>query len=117
MKTVLWQKCGAGWCGLQSVDLTNVVPVIGVYLIWKSTAPGQTVRVGQGNIVARIVAHRNDSQVLAHKPPEGQLAISWAAVEPDELDGVERYLAEKLTPLVKTPLPNAEPIPINLPGS
>ena len=25
MKTVLWQKCGAGWCGLQSVDLTNVM--------------------------------------------------------------------------------------------
>jgi hypothetical protein len=116
MANVVWQKCGIGWCDLLRIDLAGVVPVSGVYLIWKSTPPGQTVRVGQGDIVKMIQMHRNDPAVLAHLPAGGQLAVSWAAVPAADLNGVERYLAETLTPLVKTPFANVPPIPVNLPA-
>lgn len=58
--------------------------------------------------------------MLAYSP-EG-LFVTWARIHPSERDGVERYLAETLRPLVGTRHPNAAPIyvveppiPVNLP--
>ncbi len=62
---VEWVKCeGGGWCSLIDVNLdhTHVDGLEGVYVIWLDD-DGSTVRVGQGNIRERLLAHRNDPDI------------------------------------------------------
>lgn len=114
MLTVSWIKCGTGsWCALETVNL-SAVKTAGIYVIWHSGQPPWTVRVGQGDIVDRLTAHRSDQQVLAYRN-YGGLWVTWAAVPAQSLDGVERYLADQLRPLVGDRFPNVVSIPVNLP--
>lgn len=101
------------WLLLESANLIGVT-TSGVYVIWHGGQNPRTVRVGQGDIADRITAHRTDQQILAYRS-YGTLAVTWAAVSYWEMDGVERYLADQLRPLVGDRFPSVAPIPVNLP--
>jgi hypothetical protein len=81
----------------------------GVYIIWQGNGP--VVRVGQGIIRDRFTTHRNDKAITVYSP----LYVTWAPVEALYRDGVERYLANILRPIVGYVFPNVIPTPVSLP--
>lgn len=114
---VTWIKCKPNsWCSLENLNLDSLGEVAGVYIIWHEGNPGRVVRIGQGNpIKNRLSAHRNDPQILSYKR-YGTLRVTWAEISSSwQRDGVERYLAETLHPLVGDAFPNVVPIAVNAP--
>jgi len=45
----------------------------------------------------------------------GTLRVTWAAVQSDQMEGVERYLVEHWKPLVEDRPPKVVPIAVNSP--
>lgn len=114
---VQWNKCkGDMWCELNRVNLQHehFTGMCGVYVIWYGGKSPKYVRVGKGNINERLATHRKDLDIQAYASQT--LFVTWASVTAMNHEGVEAYLADKLNPLVSERFPNAEPIPINLPG-
>lgn len=101
-----------GWHALKSVDLENA-KIYGVYVIWHEGDPGRVVSVGQGNIRDRLKFQRRNPEVQKFAK-YGELRVMWAAVPGHQVDGVERYLAERLRPLIGDVRPDATPIAVNL---
>jgi spore maturation protein SpmA len=85
----------------------------GVYIIWHGGSSARTVRIGQGDIADRLSAHRKDPEILAHSSLG--LFATWAAVGRADRDGVEKYLADTLKPIVAERFPEVPSIPVNLP--
>ena len=113
MLQLSWIKCnGNNWCSLTNVDLSGVTAQ-GVYVIWHADNPGRVVRVGQGDIAARLSAHRNDPAIT--KYASNGLFVTWASVAMAQRDGVERHLADKWRPLVGDAFPDVVPIAVNSP--
>ena len=98
---------------LHGVNLTPVT-TFGVYVIWHGGAVPRVVRVGQGVVADRLTSHRKDAAVLSYEQ-SGILYVTWAAVPARLVDGVERYLAERLRPLVGDRFPQVAPVPVNSP--
>ena len=116
MLNLTWIKARAGnWLAFETFDLATCVTDPGVYVIWHDGQPSWTVRLGQGDVADRIGAHRRDPRVLAYRSYGAGLFVTWASVQAPYLDGVERYLADQLRPLVGDAFPNAKPIPVNMP--
>ena len=110
---VSWLKCqGDNWCSFQGLNLTSV-DTAGVYVIWKSGEDNAIVYVGQGIIADRIADHRRDSKITRH----GDQLVTWATVSQQYRDGIERFLADKYSPLEGDHHPDATPIAVNLPSS
>ena len=86
----------------------------GVYIIWHGGQTPRVVYVGQGIICDRLTSHRSDQRIIKYKA-SGTLFVTWAAALTTEQDGIERYLADRLSPLVGDRHPDAKPIPVNLP--
>jgi hypothetical protein len=109
---VTWVKSEADtWLKLTTFDLSSIGTKRGVYMIWHTGKPGRVVRVGQGDIAARLTEHREDPAILAYD----NLRVTWATVSAAQLDGVERYLADHWKPLIGDRFPNVVPIPVNSP--
>ena len=111
---VYWQKCGGSYCLLETLDLTGVGRVEGVYIIWQ--LPSRvTVYVGEGQVADRFRSHRIDPRILGNRG-DGNLRVTWAAVH-HELTrfGVERYLIETFKPLVSKAHKDVTAIPVNYP--
>ena len=109
-----WVKCqNDNWCPFTTVELGNVTAK-GVYVIWKPGNPGRVIRVGQGDIAARLKTHRSDSEISKHGH---DLLVTWASVAAQYRDGVERFLAERYSPVVGEAFPNVAQIVVNLPGA
>ena len=94
----------------------------GVYIVRQTAGP--TVIVGQGEIQDRLTALRNDGRILCYGSPGSPLLATWAIVQgmiqtrmlySAQLDGIERYLAETLKPLVDKSYPDVAPVPVPLP--
>ena len=114
MLNLNWVKSTSGnWLQFQNVNLDNVSSD-GVYIIWHSGNPGKVVYVGQGDIAARIRAHRNRPDINGHSK-SGTLHVTWATVSAAQQDSVERFLADKWNPLVGDAHPDAAPIAVNSP--
>jgi hypothetical protein len=116
MLTLDWGKYTSGeWCELTGLDLaqSHFDDLEGVYVIWHAGLQPKWVRVGQGNIRDRLGKHREDRDILAYKGLG--LFVTWAPVAVDFRNGVERFLGEKLNPLVGSRFPEAYPIPVNIP--
>lgn len=121
MLNVHWFKCKSGdWCELKAVNLDTVTEE-GVYVIGYKTASGSvgTVYVGQGDVDKRLADHRSGTNktskdILAYAT-RGTLVTTWAEVSILNRDGVEKYLANELKPLVGHSYPNAIPIAVNKP--
>lgn len=116
MISVTWMKCGSDghWCDLELLDLKSISAKTGAYVIWHEGNPARVVRIGQGDIAGRLGAHRQDPAILAYKK-YGRLRVTWAAVPPHQLDGVERYLANTWPPLLGDAFPVAAPLAVNSP--
>lgn len=110
-----WIKCANGnaWCPFQTVKLDEV-NTFGVYIIWHTGNPSRVVRLGQGNVADRIIAHRDDPKITQYES-HGTMRVTWAAVAPSQVDGVERYLADQWSPLVGDAFPDVHPIAVNSP--
>ena len=85
----------------------------GVYVIWHGGSNPSTVYVGQGFIRDRLKAHRNKPEIQQYQSIN--LYVTWAAAPDNQLDGIERYLADSLQPKEGSSHPNATPIPVNSP--
>jgi hypothetical protein len=108
-----WIKCGtADWCPFETVNLAGL-NAYGVYVIWHAGVQPWTVRVGQGSIAERLIAHRADALITAHRGHG--LYVTWASVPAAHVNGVENYLANQLQPKVGERFPNVVPISVNLP--
>lgn len=107
-----WGRCQSGLCNFQLLNLTDPYfeGLKGVYIIWRSVDK-RVVRVGQGIIKDRLRFHRSDPAILKHQPDK----VTWAYVPQEKRNGVERYLAETLSPLVGDVFPNVYPIQVNIP--
>lgn len=113
MPTVSWVKSTTGeWLDLERVNLTSVTAT-GVYIIWHGGSNPRVVYVGQGDVADRLSSHRGDRRILAYK--NQGLYVTWAAVDRQSLDGVERYLADKWNPLVGDAHPNVIALAVNSP--
>lgn len=101
-----------------SKPITSQIPVglEGVYIIIRTPPFGsnRVVRVGQGQIANRLAAHARDPDVLRYGSEETLFAW-FASVSRGQRDGVERYLADVLSPLVGEAFPKVLPIAVNLP--
>jgi hypothetical protein len=97
----------------------------GVYVIYRPgtlglalgmmPAPPVTIRVGSGEIGARLCAHRLDKKIVGHQFPNAALYAAWAEVSANVIYNVERYLADVLRPLVGDAFPDVEALPVTLP--
>ncbi|WP_320019181.1 hypothetical protein [Labilibaculum manganireducens] len=107
-----WGKCNPNnsWCGLLNLNLDHEVfsELKGVYIIWSGD---KTVRIGSGIIQNRLKEHRENPEILAYN----NLMVTWAQVNGNQMEGVEKYLADTLNPLVGERFPDRTPIEVNLP--
>ena len=107
-----WQKCqGDVWGPLLNLDLSHphFNNMEGVYIIWQANGP--VIRVGQGIIQDRLYEHRNNTDITEYS----SLHVTWAPVGSLHRDGVERYLANILKPIVGDAFPNVAPTQVSLP--
>lgn len=106
----------ASWCALLRVDTSSISASQGVYVIWHGGTEADTILVGQAffeTIGEAIERHRTDDRILAYR--ERGLYVTWAEVkDADDLDGLEKYLSERLEPLLARSSA-ADPVPANLP--
>lgn len=109
---LFWKRCGDDrhYCDLLTLKLENISDA-GVYVIWHEGNPSRVVRVGQGDVAARLATHRRDTEIVNY----GKLRVTWAVVPASHRDGVERYLADTWHPLVGDAFPVATPIAVNSP--
>lgn len=112
-----WNKCHGGtWCRLEALDLNDPYfdTMAGVYVIWYRAPLGPVVvDVGQGYIRDRLQAHRTAPSLWPYW--RFGLYVTWASVPPRHRDGAERYLADRLRPLIGRRYPDVRPIPVTLP--
>jgi len=114
MLQVTWIKdTQDNWLGFETFIITGVT-ANGVYMIWHGGQTPRVVRLGQGDIKSRLIAHRGDSQITQYGT-SGVLMVTWASVPAAQQDGVERYLANRWPPLVGDAFPDAQPIAVNSP--
>ncbi|HET9341383.1 MAG TPA: hypothetical protein VFO25_00540 [Candidatus Eremiobacteraceae bacterium] len=112
--SVTWHKCGDDhhWCSFENLTLDKMTDK-GVYVIWHQGNPGKVVYVGQGDVADRITAHRSDKRIT--KYADRVLRVTWAELSVFQWDGVERYLADRYSPLVGDAHPDCGPIEVNGP--
>lgn len=114
MTRINWTKCGGGvWCSLARLKL-ETVHCHGVYVIWHGGQSPHVVYVGQGDVAKRLADHRDDRKITRHSS-KGDLFVTWAAVQIADRDGIERYLADKYSPLEGESHPAAVPVAVNSP--
>ena len=111
---LVWHKCeNDRWCRLADLDLLRI-SAFGVYVLWHAGYPGRVVKVGYGDIAARLEADRHNDTVQ-HYGRSGPLFVTWAAADPSSVEGVTRHLADTLRPLISAGLSHVAPIPLNSP--
>ena len=95
----------------QGMDLdSNYVRVEGIYAMGER-GKIRTILVGQGNIREKLLRPGLPGSIRLV-----DVLVSWVVVpNPRTRDGIERYLNEVLNPLVKTELPDCQPIGVNWP--
>lgn len=109
---VVWMKYQSGeWCRLTSLNLNDdhFNDLRGVYIIWSGT---KVVRLGSGIIKDRLEYHRNNKEILAYP----NLLVTWAKVNANQMEGVEKFLADTFNPAIGERFPDRTPIVVNLPS-
>lgn len=116
MLSVTWLKSTSNtWLPLPfNFASVSPSPTLGCYIIWHGGSTPRVVRVGQGDVADRLSAHSRD-QTITRYAQLGGLYTTWAAVPIVYRDGVERFLAGRLSPLVGDRYPVVIPVPVNLP--
>ena len=95
----------------------------GVYIIYQPTnvtgrwtASPRTIYVGQGVVADRLATHRRNLTIASYDQKE-TVMVAFAPVNVLIRDGVERFLSDRLRPLLGDAHPTASPVPVNLPAS
>ena len=116
MPDLNWQLCqGNVWCALTRVDLSRVTEE-GVYIIgFVDGYYVDSVYVGQGNVRDRLTVHKGERDITQYGLGGGSLLVTWASVHANRRNGIERFLADMLQPLVGSHHPIEEPILVNIP--
>ena len=122
MTNVVWYKTNDlqnPWINLLSLDLGSdyFSNLEGVYVIWKhSNEYPNTVRVGQGIIRDRLQEHKDNSEIT-QKAINNRLLVTWASVGSGNIrNGIEKYLADSLNPIVGERFPDIVSEVVNLPA-
>jgi hypothetical protein len=109
-----WVKCaGAEWCLLDEVDVATIDDH-GVFIVWR---PGDVacapvvLYVGGGPLRQKIEGCRG-APIM--RGAQG-LRVTWARVDPRDVDAVGAYLYRQLRPLWGEVVRAAAPRPVNLP--
>jgi hypothetical protein len=109
---VNWGVCNEDnhWCYFETLDLSKDLfnDFKGVYIIWSDRV---TVRLGSGIIKDRVAAHRGNDKITVYP----NLKVTWAKVHANQMEGVEKFLAETLAPKIGDRFPDRIPIEIDLP--
>lgn len=107
-----------GWFNLVDFDFSKNYfdDKQGVYVIWRrSNQHPNTVRLGQGILRDRLGQHQNDREILDYQI-NNELLFTWALVGPGvDRDRIEKYLSDRLEPLVGDRFPDRVPLEVNLP--
>ena len=111
--SVKWAKYRKqGWCKLNTLNL-ELVRSNGIFIIWKPQDRNNVIRIGQGHIASELQKLRNNASVVKFG---NDLLVTWASIQQQYLDGVERYLYEQYSPASVERVHNARLIYVNLPG-
>ncbi len=109
---VNWGTCGDDkhWCSFERLALNSdgFEGKKGVYIIWSSET---VIRLGSGLIKDRISAHRDNPEINKYQ----DMKVTWAKVNANQMEGVEKYLADALDPVVGERFPERTSIEVNLP--
>jgi hypothetical protein len=111
-----WATCDNGWCSFNDVDLgeDRFTNLSGVYIIfYMDGSRPKTISLGTGEIANRFADHRNDKEITRYG--DAGLLVTWAEVPANQQEGVERFLALALQPMVGDRFPDRVPIQVNLP--
>ena len=112
-----WFKCvGGEWCRFDNLNLAEI-DGFGVFVVWRAGDSDRTsavLYVGRGALRQQIADCRRDP-IMSNKNAD-VLRITWATVDPRDVDAVAAYLYQQLRPLwgEVQRLP-AVPRPVNLP--
>ena len=111
--TVSWGTCSSNnsWCDLLHLNLNHEVfdNLNGVYIIWSGD---QVIRIGSGIIKNRIAEHRENKLITVYS----NLKVTWTELHKNQMQGVEKFLAERLNPIVGERFPDRNPISVNFPN-
>lgn len=114
MSELIWVKSlENNWLDLARIDLQamlrNPARPQGIYIIWHGGADPKIVRIGTGDIINKLIAHRDNPQITRYKK-NGPLMVTWA-VQPDprRQAGIAKYLTEQFYPLVRD-------VPLDIPA-
>jgi hypothetical protein len=114
MTRLVWIKGRAtAWLSFETLPNFSRISADGVYILWYGGPKPGIVRIGKGDISSRLNANRADPKILVYRSLG--LYVTWAEVPFSLQDGVERYLADQLRPIVGDPHADVTPIPVNLP--
>jgi len=106
-----WMKCQNDvWCGFANLNLNHehFNNLKGVYIFWSNNT---VVRLGSGIIKDRISDHRTNANITKYS----DLKVTWAKVNANQMEGVVKYLADTLNPVIGERFPDRTPIEVNLP--
>jgi hypothetical protein len=115
-----WHKGPAGqWVTLEEMDLAGLDAYVaqhGVFVVWRGGDVSQmsvVLYVGRGAIRRELMDCRRDPLFNGARG----LRVTWASVDPGDVDGVAAYLYEQLRPLWGEVVPNVQPLAVNLPAT
>jgi hypothetical protein len=86
----------------------------GIYIIYQGGLLPRAVRVGQGVIRDHLAVDRVDREIT-QCASQSDLFATWAKLDRPDRDGVERFLASKLAPMVGRKLPSCPMRAVNFP--
>jgi hypothetical protein len=112
-----WFKSAGGeWCRLDELPLAEV-DNFGVFVVWRAGDVGRApvvLYVGRGALRQAIANCRRDP-IMNNNNADG-LRVTWAKVDPRDVDDVAAYLSRQLRPLWGEVLRSgAGQRPVNLP--
>ena len=111
--SVKWAKYKKqGWCKLNTLNLDQV-RASGNFIIWKPQNKNNVIRIGHGHIADELQALRNNSLMAKFGD---DLFVTWAPVQEQYRDGLERYLYEQYSPVSVDRVANARLVYVNMPG-
>jgi hypothetical protein len=111
---LIWVKSlENNWLDLNRIDLQTMLRnpsrPQGVYIIWHGGVDPKIVRIGTGDVVKKLIAHRANPQITRYKK-NGPLMVTWAAQpDPRRQAGIAKYLTEQFCPLVRD-------VPLDIPA-
>ena len=126
-----WQRCikNSLWCQFNARLLNDSrletrlgdysIGISGVYIIWTEAENRTILKVGSGIIKDKLATHLRDPEVQAYKSTP--LYATWASTlsvvnQPEETQkGIEKFLGIAFKPKLAEPLPDVDPILVNLP--